>query len=135
MTLPLALGAMALVGLKSEFPGKISRVSAQERARKIREIRTSGPLQTEFSCSGRIGLVSFNGGLAKVTIYPAGLICRIQFVSEFGISSSEIENVGKHDYFFRSGIRIVHHSPNVVSPILLRPRDAAAVAALLALKN
>ena len=135
VTHPLAMGAMFLLILKHEFPKKMFRGSAQERAQTVQEICASGPLQTEFGCSGKIGPVNFSEGLLKVAIYPAGFICQLRFVSDFGLLSSEIESIEKQTSLLNSGIKIVHRSANVVSPILLRSRNAAAVAALLALTN
>ena len=136
VTHALLMGALATLLLKHEFPKKLFRGSPQDREQTARAIRASGPPTIEFGCAGKIGGLNFSNGLIKVAAYPGGLDFNLRFIGEFGVATSEIARVEKNASLLNSGIEITHHSPNIVSPILLRcANNETATRALLALNN
>lgn len=134
LTHPLAMAALFYLLLNDIFPRMIFRGLTEERERKEQEVCASHTPQASFSCGGKIGFLNFGGPLLKVAVYSQGLHCKPLFMPAFGILSTEIKSVSLQNSFLRNGIKVVHISSEVASPLFLYcSSNAAAIAALMSL--
>ena len=106
--------------------------NASERAQIVREIRRSGHRKAEFNCSGKFRSISV--WFLKVAIYPGGIVCEIWGLTDFGITSKEIDGIKREAVFLDTGAIIVHRSPFLGNPISLHFADnKTAMDALMSL--
>lgn len=120
LTHPLGMFGLSLLNFHRRFARTVYQVPMATIAAREERIRNAGPLLATRRSSGEIGPMSLPGPWLRTTIFPAGVVIAPLFHRPFAIAAADIMRVRFRRGWLHQGIELIHRSPQVPSPILLR---------------